>query len=80
MATARQEADWSRTASMMAMTANINRDPKRRSRAYEAFDFMPEPYASKARAAAGKHRRSRGTPITADNIQILRAFLPAETR
>ena len=80
MATARQEADWSRTASMMAMTANINRDPKRRTKPFEAYDFMPEPYASKARAAAGKHRRSRGTPITADTIQILRAFLPAEKR
>ena len=80
MATARQEADWSRTASIMAMLANINRDPKKRRRPFEAFDFMPEPYASKARAAAGKQRRSHGTPITADNIQILRAFLPKDKR
>lgn len=29
MATAKQESDWNRTAAMMALEANINRDPNK---------------------------------------------------
>jgi hypothetical protein len=41
MARARRREEWSRTAAIMALTANINRDATRRSRPYTAADFDP---------------------------------------
>lgn len=35
-------AAWARSAHQMAMTANINRDPKK-TRPFTAADFMPQP-------------------------------------
>ena len=40
MVDGRQRDNWSHTAQMMALEANINRDPKR-SRAFNASDFYP---------------------------------------
>jgi hypothetical protein len=40
MAEARSRASWSHTASVLAMLANVNRDPKR-SRAFRPGDFDP---------------------------------------
>jgi hypothetical protein len=34
------KAEWSRTASLMALIANVNRDPSKQ-RAFEAKDFYP---------------------------------------
>jgi hypothetical protein len=41
MADARREHDWSQTASLLALTANVNRDPKKH-RAFKPADFMPQ--------------------------------------
>lgn len=40
MAEGSQKAAWSRTSAMMAMHANINRDPKK-SRPFKPSDFDP---------------------------------------
>jgi hypothetical protein len=40
MAEARQQADWTRTASLMALIANCHRDPKKQ-RAFRPSDFDP---------------------------------------
>jgi hypothetical protein len=36
-----EQRDWQRAASVMALIANVNRDPKKRLQAYKAEDFMP---------------------------------------
>jgi hypothetical protein len=40
MADARNRAEWGRAASLMALIANVNRDPKK-SRAFKPGDFDP---------------------------------------
>jgi len=56
---------WNHTAAVLAMIANVNRDPKK-GRVLKPDDFNP--YAS--------GRRKQGTAITTDNITILkRAFI-----
>ncbi len=40
MAEARGRAEWAQTSSMLALIANVNRDPKKR-RAFKAEDFSP---------------------------------------
>lgn len=35
------DAEWLHTAQVLAMMANVNRDPKRRPSPYTASDFMP---------------------------------------
>lgn len=50
---------WNHTAQLMALTANINRDPRRKTRPYSPAEFHP---LERARKAA---------PIPAD-ISVLR--------
>ena len=59
MAEGRSRENWNRTASIMALLANVNRDPKKH-RPYGASDFHP--YAPEDRPA----------PKTKD-LSILRA-------
>lgn len=40
MAEAKGRADWGRTSVMLALTANVNRDPKK-TRAFKPADFNP---------------------------------------
>jgi len=40
MAEAKGRADWGRTSATMALTANVNRDPKK-TRAFKPADFNP---------------------------------------
>lgn len=40
MAEARSEARWSHTSTLLAMIANVNRDPKK-TRAFKPGDFNP---------------------------------------
>jgi hypothetical protein len=47
MAHARQQDGWNHTASVLAMLANVNRDPKKR-RAFKPADFHPIPAARRA--------------------------------
>ncbi|HOF17722.1 MAG TPA: hypothetical protein PK082_02340, partial [Phycisphaerae bacterium] len=46
MAEARDKADWSRTARLLALLANCHRDPKK-TRPFQAADF--DPYAGRKR-------------------------------
>jgi len=64
MAEARGRAAWAHTSSIMALVANVNRDPKK-TRAFRPSDFNP--YAE---------RSPRGTPLTAGNIGLLRSLVP----
>jgi hypothetical protein len=41
MAEGRSRAAWNHTASIMALLANINRDPRRRSQPYKPEEFTP---------------------------------------
>lgn len=41
MAEGRSKADWATASSLMAMTANVNRDPKRRAQPFGPEDFNP---------------------------------------
>ncbi|HOD83616.1 MAG TPA: hypothetical protein PKG77_19535 [Phycisphaerae bacterium] len=43
MAQARQRAAWERTSWLLALIANVNRDPRRQSRPLKPADF--DPYA-----------------------------------
>jgi hypothetical protein len=44
MTHARQQDGWNHTAAMLAMLANVNRDPKK-GRAFRPIDFHPVPVA-----------------------------------
>lgn len=65
MAEGRDRQLWAHTSSVMALLANINRDPKKCG-VLRAADFNPY--------AEAKVRR-RGIPIRADNIQVLKRLL-----
>lgn len=51
MAEARRREDWSRTAELMALMANIHRDPRRRREPFTGQDFSP--FGARARGRAG---------------------------
>jgi len=53
-------AAWEPTARLMALIANVNRDPRRQA-AFKPGDFNPY---------TGRHRG--GVRITADNIDLLK--------
>lgn len=58
MAEARGKAEWSQTSAMLAMTANVNRDPKKKRRPYTAEDFNPY--------AQGRRAKRRARPVGFD--------------
>jgi len=71
MAETKARERWAHTSSLMALIANCNRDPKRRRRPWTPADFNP----------LGRPGRSRGgVPITAENIEDLKVFLPENRR
>jgi len=61
MAEARQRANWDTAAALLAMTFNVNRDPKKSGPAKPA-DFHP----------LLTRRPKSGVPITAGNIRMLK--------
>ena len=61
MAEGRCRDNWAHTSSVMALLANVNRDPKK-SRLFKPADF--DPYAKKNGGPA--------TVITKDNVVLLR--------
>ena len=67
MAEARRREAWSHTSAVLALIANVNRDP-RRVRAFGPEDFNPF-------APARTRRRLRGIPIRAGNIRDLKVFV-----
>ena len=57
---------WSQTSSVLAMLANVNRDPKK-SKPFMPADF--DPYSA-------RRHRSNAVVVTKDNIEAMRnAFL-----
>jgi len=60
MAEEHRKGAWEQTSEVLAMIANVNRDPKK-TRAYRSSDFNP--YESS---------QPSGIPIKADNIGILK--------
>jgi len=60
MAGGRGRAEWSRMSSLMALVANVNRDPKKH-RAFRPRDFNPY-----------ERRRTEGIPLTAANMHLLK--------
>ncbi len=46
MAEARQREDWNHTSALMALVANVNRDPKK-TKTFRPGDFNPLAVASK---------------------------------
>ena len=68
MAEARGRAEWSRMSSLMALIANVNRDP-RRTRAFRPKDFNPY-----------EARRTGGVPLTAANIDLLKQVFVKEQK
>jgi hypothetical protein len=65
MAEGRGRDEWGRMSSLLALVANVNRDPKRTS-ALRPADFNP--YEAR--------RTGSGVPLTKDNFRILkRAFV-----
>jgi hypothetical protein len=59
MAEARSKAEWTRTASQMAMLANIHRDPKKH-RPYAPDDFNPH-----------AKKRTRAIPVPLSILKTL---------
>ena len=59
---------WGHTSNLMALIANVNRDPKK-GRACRPADFNP--YTAKG---------SKGTRITADNIGELKVMVPPKKK
>ncbi len=41
MADARRKDQWSHTAAVLALTANVHRNPKKRSKPYSPAEFHP---------------------------------------
>ena len=64
MADARRKEAWDRTSTVLALIANVNRDPKR-TRAVRPDQFNP--YRTK--------RTTSGIPITRDNIRVLKSLV-----
>ena len=64
MADARQREAWGRLSALLATIANVNRDPKKRAVSPDDFN----PYVEKA-------QKSSGTPLTAENVGLLKAWV-----
>ena len=58
MAEARRREDWSHTSAVMALVANVNRDPKK-TRAFKPSDFDPT-------------ARSGMAPVKTKDLRILK--------
>jgi len=63
MAEARRKDAWDRTSTVLALIANVNRDPKK-TRAFRPKDFNPY-----------ERRGKSGMPITKGNIGALKVFV-----
>ena len=70
MAQARQEDHWNHTAALMALLANVNRDPKR-GRAFKPADFHP--------ALSQRQARTRPPAPLNGEIGMLKIFVTPHT-
>ena len=65
MSDGRDRQLWVHTSFVLAMLANVHRDPKK-GRAMRPADFNPY---------ADADARRRGIPVTADNIEVLKRLM-----
>jgi len=69
---------WVHTSTLLAMTANVNRDAKKRRTPFVPAEF--DPYARAEDVAAQKRAaesaRTGGVRVTRGNIDVLRRMLP----
>lgn len=70
MAEGKSRQAWGVASCVLAMIANVNRDPKK-TRALKPEDFNP--YAARSRRGPGK-----GIPVRADNIHLLKGLVKAQ--
>lgn len=70
------KASWQQTASLMALTANCHRDPKK-SKAYKPDDFNP--FAEKKKVVVGIEAMRMFLPPTDPNYIDPRTFQAAES-
>jgi len=68
MAEARRKDAWDRTSTVLALIANVNRDPKK-TRAFRPKDFNPY-----------ERRGKSGMPITKGNIGALKVFVKGKKK
>lgn len=54
MATAKSRAEWNHTAALMALIANVNRNPKAKASPWRPEDFHPLPEERRHRERAAK--------------------------
>jgi len=66
MAEARVDAEWNHTSAILAMLANVNRDPKKHG-PYRPEDFHP----------LNRRGSSQGIRITKSNIGVLKVLCNA---
>jgi len=69
MAEARARSEWAQTSSMMALVANVNRNPRRRRRPYRPDDFNPFAQGSR-----------EGIALTPENIGLLKGLVAGRRR
>jgi len=62
------DQQWSHTSTVLAMIANVNRDPHKHG-PYKAEDFHPY----------RQHTQHTGTPLTAENLGLLKKTFIKET-
>lgn len=78
MAEGQDRQAWLHTSTLLAMTANVNRDAKKRRIPFVPAEF--DHYATKADVAAQKEAAALavkgGVPVTRENIDVLRTMLP----
>jgi len=78
MAEGRDRWGWSLTSTLLAMTANVNRDRKKRPLPFVPAEF--DPYATAADVAAqmkaARSASKRGVPVGRGNIEALKIMLP----
>ena len=65
MYAARRRDQWCHTASVMALTANCHRDPKRVRRPFDLADFLPADLRAQV-------RRASGIRLTPQNLRMLK--------
>lgn len=65
----RQQAEWSRTSSLLALLANVHRDPKRQRKAFTPADFDP---------TATRKKRGAGLVIGKDTLAAIAASIGAK--
>ncbi|MCE5280341.1 MAG: hypothetical protein ABFD92_07865 [Planctomycetaceae bacterium] len=71
MVQGRLRSTWAQTSLLAALIANTVRDEKKHPEPFVPAEF--DPYADSPRP------QKRGTPITADNIEILKVFVSGQT-